>query len=163
MGFCGHARDRRVSCDKAIDAHPFITEYSDVESYFLNAAHVAELNPQITVKRAQELIDAATAATREKSIKALINIRTEAAIRNRNGGKAHNAGDLAARAYKDYDAAPDTWRRGKLVLNELKSLLHHELKANPTLLKASSSLRGGKLEEIKNVIWPPVKTAAKKF
>lgn len=145
---------------KAIDAYPFITECSDVESYFLNAAHIAELNPKITVQRAQELIDAATSATSEKSIKVLINIRTEAAIRNRNGGPAHNAGDLAAKAGSDYYAAPVTWRRGKLVLNELKSMLHEELKAHAVLHKASVHLRGAELDAIRDAIWPPATAVA---
>lgn len=146
---------------QAIDAHPFVTDCSDIESYFLNPAHIAELNPTITVQRARELIDAATVATREKSIRAIINIRTEAAIRNRNGGPAHNAGDLATKAYEDYDAAPDIWRRGKLVLNELRSLLHKELKAHAVLLRASASLRTTKLEAIKDAIWVPKKVAGK--
>lgn len=142
---------------KAIDAHPFITDLSDVEGYFLNAEHIATLNPAITAERAQELIDAATQATREKSIKALINIRTEAAIRNRNGGPAHNAGDLASKAYQDYDTAPVTWRRGKLVLSELKSMLNHELNTHAVLLKASPHLKVTALGAIRNAIWSSAK------
>jgi hypothetical protein len=145
---------------KVIDAHPFITDFSDVEGYFLNAAHIADLNPKIAIQRAQDLIDAATAATREKSIKALINIRTEAAVRNRNGGPVHNAGDLAAKAFADYDADPVTWRRGKLVLNELKSMLHQEQKAQAVLLKATPHLRVAALEAMRDAIWPPAKTVA---
>lgn len=139
----------------AINAHPFITHFSDVEGYFLNAQHIAALNPQLTPDRAQELIDAATNATREKSVTALINIRTEAAIRNRNGGPAHNAGQLAAKAFADFDAAPEIWRRGKIVLNELKSLLHKELKGHAVLLKESTHLKTPALEEIRLAIWPP--------
>lgn len=141
---------------KAIDAHPFITSSSDVENYFLNPAHIAELNPNISIQRAQELIDAATAMTREKSIKALINIRTETAIKNRNGGPAHNAGELAAQAFADYDTDPTRWRRGKLVLNELRSLLHQELKTNALLLKSSTHLKVPELKTIKDAIWPPM-------
>lgn len=137
-----------------IDAYAFVTNHSDVEGYFLNARHIAELNPEITVERAEELIDAATQATREKSIAALINIRTEVAIRNRNGGPAHNAGELAAKAYADYDGSPANWRRGKLVLNELKSLLHKELKKNAVILKASEHLRVTALKSVRDVIWP---------
>mgnify|MGYP001377025402 CR=1 FL=1 len=140
--------------------HPFLTEGSDVEGYFLNPDHIAELNPQITAQRVQELVDAATVTTKEKSIKVLINIRTEAAIRNRNGGPAHNAGDLAAQAYADYDADPAKWRRGKIVLQELRSLLHHEIKGNAVLLEKSSHLKLPDLAAIKLAIWPPAASAA---
>jgi ABC-type multidrug transport system ATPase subunit len=145
---------------KAINVHPFLTEGSDVEGYFLNPDHIAELNPQITAQRVQELVDAATVTTKEKSIKVLINIRTEAAIRNRNGGPAHNAGDLAAQAYADYDADPAKWRRGKIVLQELRSLLHHEIKGNAVLLEKSSHLKLPDLAAIKLAIWPPAASAA---
>lgn len=140
---------------RAIDAHPFLTRGNDVEGYFLNAAHIAELNPPISVERVQELIDAATLATKEKSLKALINIRTEAAIRSRNGGPIHNAGELAAQAYADYEVDPVKWRRGKIVLNELRNLLHPELGGNAVLLEATSHLKSQELEAIKLSIWTP--------
>ena len=140
----------------ALDVHPLITACSDIEGYFLNAAHLSALNPPLTVERAQELIDAATVATKEKSIKALINIRTEAAIRTRNGGPAHNAGDLATTAMSDYDSDPPKWRRGKIVLQELKSMLQQELKVNAVLLKTSPHLQVPEIAAIREAIWPTV-------
>ncbi|WP_122602633.1 AAA family ATPase [Pseudomonas viridiflava] len=139
---------------KEIDAHPFITAHSDVEGYFLQAAHIAELNPTIPQIRAQELIDKATEDTRASSIEALINIRTEAAIRNRKGGPPHNAGELAAQAVSDYDFDPSQWRRGKRVLSVLRSLLNQELKAHPVILKATKHLAVPELQQIRATIWP---------
>ena len=139
----------------AIGAHAFITGMSDVENYFLNAAHLAELNPAISFNRAQDLINEATSATRDKSIKALINIRTEIAIRNRKGGPPHDAGDLADKAVKDYDGDPAKWRRGKIVLGELKALLHKELNGNAIILQESSHLHCVELQKVKHAIWPP--------
>lgn len=138
---------------RSIDAHPFITTSSDVEGHFLSAAHIAELNPTITLERAQQLIDQATEATKAKSIEALINIRTEAAIRNRNGGPPHNSGELAAKAYEDYDSDPPRWRRGKRVLAELRSRLNQELKSHPVLLKATKHLVVPELQEIRTAVW----------
>lgn len=144
-----------------MNAHAFVTVLSDVESYFLNASHIAQLNAAIAVERAQQLIDEATAATREKSINALINIRTQAAIANRNGGPAHNAGDLAMTAIKDYDADPSKWRRGKIVFGELKSLLHKELKKQAVLLAPSNDLVCPELQKIKTSVWPPTGAGVK--
>lgn len=144
---------------KAINAHPFITSWSDVEGYFLNAEHIAKLNPQISVERARVLIEEATINTKNKSIATLINIRTDDAIRNRNGGPAHNAGELAAQANTDYEADPIKWRRGKLVLKELKSLLQNEIHAHAKLLEKSDYLKVPALETIQRAIWPPAAAA----
>jgi predicted ATPase len=139
---------------RKIDAYPFITASSDVEGYFLNAAHIAELNPTITHERAQQFIDQATETTRAKSVEALINIRTEAAIRNRNGGPPHNAGELAGRAVTDYDSDPAKWRRGKRVLGSLRVLLNQELKSNPTIFEGTKHLVTPELQAIRTAIWP---------
>ncbi|MBX3609170.1 MAG: AAA family ATPase [Hydrogenophaga sp.] len=143
-----------------MNANAFITAHSDVEGYFLNAAHIAHLNPALMVERVQQLIDEATTNTRDKSVNALINIRTQIAIANRNGGPAHNAGELAMKAIADYDGDPARWRRGKIVLGELKSLLHKELKEQAILLASSNHLGCPELQVIKAAIWPDLARAA---
>lgn len=139
---------------REIDAHPFITASSDVEGYFLNAAHIAELNPTITQERAQQFIDQAIETAKGKSAEALINIRTETAIRNRKSGPPHNPGELAAKAYADYESDPAKWCRGKRVLGELRSLLNQELKSHPVILKATRHLVVPELQAIRETIWP---------
>jgi predicted ATPase len=149
------ASEKFVSELELIDAIPFLTPLSDVEGYFINADHISAINPDISLERARELVDLATSNTREKSIAALINIRTESALRRRNSGEpAHDPGKLAAQAYADYDAAPQQWRRGKIVLNELKSLLHRESKGKYSLLKSSEHLACPRLQQIKSKLWP---------
>jgi energy-coupling factor transporter ATP-binding protein EcfA2 len=142
-------------------AYPFLTGNSDVENYFLNADHIAHLNPGLTPQRVQELIDQATDATKQKSIELLINIRTDAAIRGRNGGPAHNAGELAAAASVDYEGSPSNWRRGKVVLKAVKALLQQELKKHPVILESTPHLVCAELTHIKNAIWPPLAAPAK--
>ena len=138
----------------ALDAFPFLTSHSDVENYFVNAQHIATLNPEISVERVQELIDLATASTKEKSIAKLINIRTEFAIRNRKDGESLDAGRLAAKAYADYDADPKKWRRGKIVYGELKSLLHAELLKDAKIIAPSPHLHCQNLAAASAAIWP---------
>lgn len=138
-----------------IGAVPFLTENSDVENYFLNAEHLSALNQGLAADRARELIQQATDATKHKSIELLINNRTEAAIRGRNGGPAHNAGELATQANADYEAAPEKWRRGKVVLKAVKSLLHQELKRTPVILAESRHIVIIELVQIRDQIWVP--------
>ena len=122
---------------QAIDAYPFLTEYSDVENFFINAAHLSALNPTVTQLRAQALIDEATLYTKEKSIESLINIRTEAAYKAQKKGESLNPGKLAQAANADYEAESTKWRRGKIVLGRLTSLLHKELGKNPEIFLPS--------------------------
>lgn len=139
----------------AIGALPFLTAHSDVENYFLNAEHLSAVNQGLTVERAREVIQQATEATKQKTIELLINNRTEMAIRSRNGGPAHNAGELALRANSDYETAPELWRRGKITLKAVKSLLHTELKKTPVILVESPHLVINDLVLIKDQIWVP--------
>jgi AAA ATPase domain len=64
-----------------------LTESNDIECYFINADHISTLNPAVTVARARELIDQATAETRDKSIESIVNLRTEEAFRRRQLGE----------------------------------------------------------------------------
>lgn len=138
----------------AIDAFPFLTSHSDVENYFLHAQHIATLNPEISLERVQELIDQATAVTRDKSIAKLINIRTERAIKDRKPGETIDAGAVAAKAYGDYDADPAKWRRGKIVYGEMRSLLHAELKKDAKIVAPTLHLRCQNLLAAQSAIWP---------
>ena len=136
-------------------AHPFLTALSDAEGYFLSAEHLSHVNPTLTAARAQELIDEATASTRDKSIEKMINIRLDFANRNRNGGPQPNAGAISIQATNDFDADPVKWRRGKIVLGALKGLLQKELGKNPKVLEVSPYLKSPQLAAIKDAIWPP--------
>jgi hypothetical protein len=137
-----------------------LTSNSDVENYFLNAEHLSALNQGLTVDRAREIIQQATDASKQKSIELLINNRTEAAIRGRNGGPPHNAGELATKANVDYVTSPEQWRRGKIVLKAVKSLLQQELKRNPVILAETPHLILIELVRMRDLIWNPAVVAS---
>jgi energy-coupling factor transporter ATP-binding protein EcfA2 len=143
-----------------IGALSFLTSNSDVENYFLNAEHLSALNQGLTVDRAREIIQQATDASKQKSIELLINNRTEAAIRGRNGGPPHNAGELATKANVDYVTSPEQWRRGKIVLKAVKSLLQQELKRNPVILAETPHLILIELVRMRDLIWNPAVVAS---
>ena len=138
-----------------IDARPFLTRFSDVEGYFLNAEHIAHLNPSITPPRAQEIIDAATVAAKESSLERLINIRTDQANRERKGDKQPNHGKISAEAHRDYEQDPPKWRRGKPVLAQLKHALRQELGKDPDIFLPSPHLADAGISAIHDFVWPP--------
>lgn len=132
----------------------FLTSPSDVEGYFLNSDHLSYLNPAVTPQRAQELIDHATQEVRDKSIAALVNLRTAEAFQHRrDGGGSPNHGEIALTAVTDYDANPSEWRRGKIVLGRVAALLQQELGANPRIFFPSPLLECGRLKALSQAIW----------
>lgn len=137
-----------------VKALPFLTAHSDAEGYFINADHLAHLNPKLSVQKAQQLIDQAAASTRDKSIERMTNLRFDFENKNRKNGASPNPGAIALQAASDYDANPAKWRRGKIVLGELKSLIQKEIGANPIVLRPSRSLTCAKLSAIRDSIWP---------
>jgi energy-coupling factor transporter ATP-binding protein EcfA2 len=135
---------------------PLLTDHNDIESYFLSAAHLHELNPTVSVDRIQQLIDQATIETRDKSIAAIVNLRTEEAFRRRQaGGGPPNHGEIAVQAQADYDQSPATYRRGKSALGRVIALLQQEIGQNPRVFFPSTQLRFPQITAIAQAIWPP--------
>ena len=136
---------------------PIITEGNDIEWYFINADHLSTLNPALSVPRAQQLIDQATEETRDKSLEAIVNLRTEEAFRRRQQGEGPpNHGAIATQANTDYVANPVGLRRGKVVLARLKQLLQQELHGNVQIFLPSAFLTRPEIRAIGNDIWPEI-------
>jgi predicted ATPase len=132
-----------------VSISPLLTDLNDVESSFINAAHLNALNPAVAVVRIQELIDQATAETADKSVEAIVNQRTMEAFRTRQaGGPAPNHGAIAVQAKHDYDFDPPQFRRGKFTLGRLQALLQQEMGSNPRVFFPSEHLRTEKISGI---------------
>ena len=139
-----------------LDCAVFVTEFSDIEGYFLNPEHLHSLYPALSIERATALLDQATGVTREESIRDIINLRMEQAWKMRaRGGDNPNAGQVALEAAREYEANPGRMRRGKRVLGQLKGLLQQELAENPRLERSSPALRLEPLRLVAETIWPP--------
>jgi energy-coupling factor transporter ATP-binding protein EcfA2 len=137
----------------AHDIGAFVTDGSDIESYFVNADHLHQCNPAVSLERVRELIEAARTATKEKSIEIIVNLRTQEAFRKRNqGGQAPNHGQIAVAATNEYEANPAQMMRGKMVLGRVKSLIQAEQGANAVVLATSAHLN---VQALRNVVAPP--------
>jgi len=98
---------------------PLLTDGNDIESYFISAPHLHALNPMASVERIEQLIEQATADTEQKTIAAIVNLRTEEAFRRRQaGGPTPNHGEIAVQAQTDYAQSPIAHRRGTIVLSD---------------------------------------------
>ncbi len=133
----------------------FVTEGNDLESYFLNPAHLHHLNPALSLERAQTLLAQATSETAPESVAAIVNHRTEQAFRDRRRtGVNPNHGEIAVRATDDYGSNPSQMRRGKKVAARLSALIQDEIKSQPRIYLPSEFLVSPKLQAIATRIWP---------
>lgn len=136
---------------------PYITEFSDIEGYFLNSEHLSYLNSGLSTSKAAEIIEQATAETEQSSIKAIINLRTEEAFRNRKTSKDQiDHGQIAIQATEDYKANPQKYRRGKVVVGRVAALIQAELKTNPRIFQVSPHLKSERLQALASEIWTEI-------
>ncbi|QDM17557.1 hypothetical protein [Tardiphaga sp. vice278] len=139
----------------AVNIKSLLTDSNDIECDFINAAHLNALNPTIAVERIQELIEAATAETADKSIAAIVNQRTAEAFRARSaGGPTPDHGAIAVQANTDFHSDPQKYRRGKVALGRLQALLQQELGSNPRVFFPSDHLQSPKLTALSAAVWP---------
>ncbi len=136
------------------DIRAFVTGPSDIEGYYLSVDHICKQHPSIGRERVQELVDQARTETRELSLKAIVNLRTEQAFRRRKDGASVNHGDIAVEAQKQYEADCAKMARGKIVLGHLKALIQKEVGANPALIVSSPHLADARLRAVAETIWP---------
>jgi hypothetical protein len=135
------------------DIRAFVTGPSDIEGYYLSPDHVSRQHPTLDKARVRELIEQAHTETREQSIKAMVNLRTEQAFRRRKGGEQVNHGEIAVKAQSEYDDDPIKMARGKIVLGHLKSLLQKELGSNSVLVAPSPHLNDLRIRAVAEKIW----------
>jgi hypothetical protein len=136
--------------------NPFLTDLNDIESYFINAAHLQHANPVVDMAKVQAIIDEATLECREESIRAMVNLRTTAEFqRLRGSGSSPDHGQIAIEAARDYDAAPAALRRGDIVLGRIAAKLQAEMKSNPRIFVVSPHLACAALKQVSARIWPP--------
>jgi ABC-type multidrug transport system ATPase subunit len=99
------------------NVEPLLTDGNDIESHFISSAHLSELNSMASVERIEQLIHQATTETEQKSIAAIVNLRTEEVFKKRQAkDPPPNHGEIAVQAQTDYAQNTIAHRRGKLVL-----------------------------------------------
>jgi hypothetical protein len=136
------------------DIQPFVTGPSDIEGYYLSVDHICKQHPTLERERVTEIVRQACSESRDLSVKDIINLRTEHAFGRRKSGESVNVGAIAVQAQNDYDSAPVSMARGKIVLGTLKALLQKELGSNSALIAPSAHIDEPRLRAIAEAIWP---------
>jgi len=116
---------------------PFVTEGTDVESHYISASHLSEAFG-LSLDQTRALIDNATEACRDESIRRMINDRTVAAQRSRtkSGSNSIDYGRIAKDCREDYESDPARFRHGKTTLKWLMANAQNSfgVNVNPTKL-----------------------------
>ena len=151
--YMSEAKQAEVSSEmEGVGISFFATEHSDVEGYFLNPAHLHHLNSEISQEAITTLINQATKECEDQSVKAMINLKLQWANANKNPKDQVDVGELALSAQRDYTADPDRYRRGKIVLKRLASLLQNHMHKNPRIFFASEFLESPWLNALKSSV-----------
>lgn len=133
----------------------FVTELSDIEAHFVNAAHLAELNVGISEEDMLQMIHATIEETRDASIKSIINLKVERAYRARpRTGQSPDIGQIGVDSARFYDEDPGSRFRGKEVLGRLASKIQTALGANPRIFESTRHLVNPGLVALAGEIWP---------
>lgn len=128
-------RDRDYLTDEEIEEYKskvteavdycFITKNTDLESYFINAQHLCNTyGEELSEETAEEMINLATDATKEKSIEKFIDYRFIKHKAELNRGTM-KPGELSRKCNTSYSEDVERYRHGKLTLRALKNELQN--------------------------------------
>lgn len=126
----------------------FVTDGVDIESHYLNAAHLTELYPQISYDEMVLFIQEATEECTNDSIDRLINhgLSQENYQGNDYSGKLKEL-------HEKYNENVVRYRYGKRVLGVLHSKIQRKIRSNPDLKQASTHISCNSLTSISSDIW----------
>lgn len=154
-------RDRDYNTDDEIEQiknkysedikQAFITKGTDLESYFVNAAHIHRLySDDLSEVEANALVNNAITKVKDESIDKYTNILCDNSLKAKDG---HKGAQNSRKAAADYNTDPFRFTHGKSALKALKALIQTKLKRNPSLYQPSEFIASPDLSELANKIW----------
>lgn len=123
---------------RAMGVEPFLTGGVDIESHFLDASHLADVNG-IDLSSMTSLLIEATKEVEAISIEKYVNGRSDLAKKTGTFGKL-NLGQLAVEAPKRLAAAPERYRHSKTVLKNLRGKFRESYGSNMKSLEVSKHI-----------------------
>lgn len=139
----GEGSKRKDEADKHIQQHHlsktyiFITEFNDIEGYFINPEHIKSLYPQIEIQELNKIIAEETEKIKNESIKNL----TQKLGKNKE----------AAEIYFNHN--PEKYRHSKEMKRKIHIRLKSLIKQSPNIIQKSEHIKIPELEAIAKEIW----------
>ncbi|AFK05487.1 SMC domain protein (plasmid) [Emticicia oligotrophica DSM 17448] len=128
----------------------YITEGTDIESQLLEPKHINFLYPEISIERAEEIINESIEDTFSKTRSKFVNSLSDKSLKSKNG---HQAGYNVEFAEKSLKENPKRYCHGKTVLGSLKTKLQKEFKKNINLFKPSEFIKSSVFDGIRADLW----------
>lgn len=125
----------------------FVTTGVDIESHFLNVKHLAGCFPGRSEQEIEAMLEEATEATEEDSIRLLTNARFTEAEQNWNRvDRRPEAGNVALKAQEEYRADVVRFRHGKRTLKAFNRIAESRWGSGRDVARDSEALRDSQLE-----------------
>lgn len=158
-------RDRDYMSDEEVEAYKakleavgvrvFVTFGNDAESHFITSNHINALYPNISVQKADELIEEVLVERRDTILEKYINtIHNRKLQESYKGGAKPNAGTISLTCTQNYDGNRREYYHGKIVESALRGKLQTELGQNVDLCRMSDHISCPDLQVFSNEIWP---------
>jgi ABC-type cobalamin/Fe3+-siderophores transport system ATPase subunit len=135
---------------RKLGVEPYVTEGVDIESAYLNAGHLAELNDPAE-EEFSNLIDEIIGECREDSVEHYVNGRIDIARSTGDHGKL-NHGQLAVEAAQEVDKFPERYLHGKTALKRLRAKYRERYGSNLKDMYKSASLKNQALSVVANKV-----------
>lgn len=128
----------------------FFTRGTDIESHFLDVAHLASIYRELDESKIADGLDRAMQASRDDSIRILANERFRQLERDWNPatGRKPAAGDVTRESEREYDSDPIRFRHGKKTLSALNRIANDEWGGGKDVAVVSSALVVSSLQEL---------------
>ncbi|MTK53067.1 AAA family ATPase [Paludibacter sp.] len=118
----------------------YCTKGVDIESEFINAHHINALYNNISIEKAEELIELATKDVERDSVDRLLK-------------KKGQQKKFGIEIIDMYNSDIKRYRYSKKVLSRLKGYIQNEIKTNPNLISQSDFIQNSTLKELSDNIW----------
>jgi hypothetical protein len=136
--------DVEKECKKIADAGaiPFITEGTDLESYFLVPEHVADIYSGVSQQVAEDLVAEAISLAKDDSIDKLFNTACRDALeeysKNRTENEFPDYSKIRRECQELYESDPTRFTYGKKALGVLKNLIQERSIGDPKKITTPS-------------------------
>ena len=125
---------------RALNVEPFLTNGTDIEASFVNAAHLCELNPNISKDEFEDMIAWVANYHNSDFIERYVNGRVDIERKNGTYGQL-NLGQLANEAPRMLGTQPEKYWHGKTLLRRLREEFRSRHSAAMRDMQPSSHLR----------------------
>jgi len=132
----------------------FVTAGNDAESHFINERHIADLYPQASEQRVDELIEESLLERRDAVLEKYINtIHNRRLQESYKGGDKPNPGAISLECTQNFDGNKRSYMHGKIVERALRGKLQAEIGQNIDLCKITNHIEDPTLRAFANEVW----------